>query len=701
MTESRYALIVANDSYQDAGLRQLMSPARDAEALAGVLGDPRIGGFEVRIVRNEPSHAIAMRLDDFFADRRPGDTLLVHFSCHGLKSESGELYFAAGNTTPRRLASTAVPADFVRRCMSCTRARSIVLFLDCCYGGAFPQGAVARAAGDVGVLESFAGEKLGGGRGWAVITASNSMEYAFEGAELTQTAGPRPSVFTSALVSGLATGEADLDEDGRISLDELYEYVFDRVRQENPNQTPSRSVDMQGDLYLARSHRRRIAPSPVPDDVRAAMHSPDIYTRRGAIAELRARMENPDLSVAVGAREALAEMARKDIRAVADEAGRALSEVAVNPYPARLDFGPVPQHAPSPHRSVRLLGPPLARSCAAHPKEDWLRVAEASDGLDISVDTSTGPGHLSGGIVLKGVVGEGLVRVEVEMLPAEGRAPVPPDRPVSRDRPTTGVPAAGKPPAPAQPPGMPPPAGHRPMPTRTPVTQTPGTHEPRPQTPVHHPASGTLHPPPGGKPAPAAEPTTKPPAEPPAVAAASAATAARPAARPVAHTPAHRRAAAPPPTAHAPSASHRPQAPVGRQPQTPPAGPQRAPALAAFSLGLAVTSLITLVFAAVAAFRAVEARVYNTPPTTLDNEVARFGMTGSLLASLITAVLALVVVATARHSLGSSATPEASYAEGPVRATRVLTRTAKTIAIPVLTLAALILLTYLIARSHA
>ncbi|MEH6376438.1 caspase family protein, partial [Streptomyces sp. KLMMK] len=428
MAESRYALIIANDVYQDQGLGQLMSPAQDAEALAGVLGDPRIGGFDVQIVRNEPSHAISMRLDDFFADRRPGDTLVVHFSCHGLKSESGELYFAASNTLPRRLASTAVPADFVRRCMSCTRARSIALFLDCCYGGAFPQGAVARAAGDVNVLESFAGEKLAGGRGWAVITASNSMEYAFEGSELTRTAAvPRPSVFTSALVSGLATGEADLDEDGRISLDELYEYVFDRVRQENPHQTPSRSVDMQGDLYLARSHRRRIAPSPVPDDVHAAMRSPDIYTRRGAIAELRARMENADLSVAVGAREALAEMARKDIRAVADEAGRALNEVTVNPYPARLDFGPVPQGAPPPHQQVRLLGPPLARSCAAHPEADWLRAAATPDGLDVSVDTSAGPGRLSGDIVLKGAVGEGLVHVEAEVLPAPaagGRAPV-------------------------------------------------------------------------------------------------------------------------------------------------------------------------------------------------------------------------------------------------------------------------------------
>ncbi|MFE5870298.1 caspase domain-containing protein [Streptomyces roseifaciens] len=660
MTESRYALIIANDRYQDQGLRQLMSPAQDAEALAGVLGDPRIGGFDVQIVRNEPSHAISMRLDDFFADRRPGDTLVVHFSCHGLKSESGELYFAAGNTLPRRLASTAVPADFVRRCMSCTRARSIALFLDCCYGGAFPQGAVARAAGDVNVLESFAGEKLGGGRGWAVITASNSMEYAFEGSELTRTtARPRPSVFTSALVSGLATGEADLDEDGRISLDELYEYVFDRVRQENPHQTPSRSVDMQGDLYLARSHRRRIAPSPVPDDVHAAMRSPDIYTRRGAIAELRARMENADLSVAVGAREALAEMARKDIRAVADEAGRALNEVTVNPYPARLDFGPVPQGAPPPHQQVQLLGPPLARSCAAHPKADWLRAAATPDGLDISVDTSAGPGRLSGDIVLKGAVGEGLVHVEAEVLPApaaEGRAPVSPESPTAV---VPAAPAAGKPPpSRARPPVPPPPAAHRPIPARTPVAQTPGRREPGPRKPSPH------------------KPGTPPRAGPPA------APAVRPTQRPT------------------PQATHAPPQPPPSHHPSPPARPQRAPALAAVSLGLSVASLITLALAAIAAIQAVEARVYD-PRTTLEDEAVRTGLTGPLIASLITAILALVVVSIARNSLGPSAASETHYTEGPAHATGVLTRTAKCIAVPTLILAVLILLVYLVARVYA
>lgn len=155
MDGQRKALIIASDEYEHEGLRRLLSPAADADALAGVLGDPRIGGFDVQVVHNEPAHVIQARIEDLFFDRRPDDLLLLHFSCHGLKSESGELFFAARNTRPNRLGSTAVPAEFVQRCIRASRSRSIVVLLDCCYGGAFGEGVTVRATGDVNVLDSF------------------------------------------------------------------------------------------------------------------------------------------------------------------------------------------------------------------------------------------------------------------------------------------------------------------------------------------------------------------------------------------------------------------------------------------------------------------------------------------------------------------------------------------------------------------
>ena len=82
MDGMRKALIIANDVYEHEGLKHLLAPAADAEELARVLGDPRIGGFHVRIVRNEPAHVIQGQVEDLFSESRSEDLLLLHFSCH-------------------------------------------------------------------------------------------------------------------------------------------------------------------------------------------------------------------------------------------------------------------------------------------------------------------------------------------------------------------------------------------------------------------------------------------------------------------------------------------------------------------------------------------------------------------------------------------------------------------------------------------
>jgi hypothetical protein len=69
MDGSRCALVVANDQYDDPGLRRLIAPAQDAAALAEVLADPSVGGFEVRVLHNESAQEIRFAVEDFFADR--------------------------------------------------------------------------------------------------------------------------------------------------------------------------------------------------------------------------------------------------------------------------------------------------------------------------------------------------------------------------------------------------------------------------------------------------------------------------------------------------------------------------------------------------------------------------------------------------------------------------------------------------------
>jgi YVTN family beta-propeller protein len=95
-----------------------------------------------------------------------------------------------------------------------------------------------------------------------VLTASDATQYSFEGNQIIGQ-GTR-SVFTNFLVEGLATGEADLDRDGDISLDELYRYVYDRVTEEMPQQRPKKQENVEGRIVIARNIHWRL---PVNDTI--------------------------------------------------------------------------------------------------------------------------------------------------------------------------------------------------------------------------------------------------------------------------------------------------------------------------------------------------------------------------------------------------------------------------------------------------
>ncbi|TCC22092.1 caspase family protein [Kribbella speibonae] len=419
MPGARIALVVANDHYDDPGLRSLVAPAQDAAALAEALADPSVGGFEVQVLRNESAQGIRVAVEDFFADRQPEDLLLLHFSCHGLKNAAGELFLAVADTKPARLASTAVAADFVNRQMSDSRAQRIALFLDCCYGGAFPRGMVVRAAGEAQVRDAFAGQAdVGGGRGRVVVTASSAMEYAFEGGQLATDATPAPSVFTGAVVDGLTTGEADRDGDGWVGLTELVGYVTDRVRRVTPNQNPQMwTFGSQGELLIARSRIRRITPAPLAPELTEAMESPLPAARFGVVDYLRERLSDADLGQAYAAWQALHRMIDDDSRRVSDAVAEAIAgaELVVTPPDVELTGETA---------ELRLEGPPIALTASASASVSWLKVEQ--DGAIVRV-RADGAGDAS--VILSGPIGERRIPVRATLPDTESEPPAPPPEP--------------------------------------------------------------------------------------------------------------------------------------------------------------------------------------------------------------------------------------------------------------------------------
>ncbi|MGH3855125.1 MAG: caspase, EACC1-associated type [Pseudonocardiaceae bacterium] len=266
----RLALLVATYHYQDAGLSQLTAPGNDAEALERVLLDPEIANFEVTTLINQPLHVVGDAISKFYHDRRRDDLTLLYFTGHGLKDEQGRLYLAMTNTTRDHLLFTGLSTQQIADAMEACSSRQKVLVLDCCYSGAFPTGHMTKADHQVNTLEKFQG------KGRVVLTASDAIQYAFEGSRVVGEA--TQSVFTRFLVEGLATGKADLDRDGNICLDELYNYTYERVIEERPEQRPKKIENVEGRIVIAHNihwtlpdHLVKGIASPFPQERRVAL----------------------------------------------------------------------------------------------------------------------------------------------------------------------------------------------------------------------------------------------------------------------------------------------------------------------------------------------------------------------------------------------------------------------------------------------
>lgn len=303
----KYALIIANTEYSDTGLSQLTAPGKDAEDFARVLREKEFCAFDdVNILLNQPSSAINEAIDEFFEQKKQDDLLVLYFSGHGVRDELGALYLAVKNTNRFRLRSTAIKSDFIKEAMDQSRSRRQVLILDCCNSGAFAQGTKAATGMSVGTATAFEG-----GYGRVILTASDSTQFAWEGDKVI--GNTDNSLFTHYLVEGLK-GNADRDGDGHITVDELYDYAYEKVRLATPKQTPSKfATKQQGEIILRQNIRiEDIKAIPLPDDLITATKSSIPYVREAAVKQLAELLNDKNRGLARSAKEILEYIAQND-----------------------------------------------------------------------------------------------------------------------------------------------------------------------------------------------------------------------------------------------------------------------------------------------------------------------------------------------------------------------------------------------------
>jgi formylglycine-generating enzyme required for sulfatase activity len=180
------------------------------------------------------------------------------------------------------------------------------------------------------------GEYFKEARGQVVLTASDALQYSFEGDQI-KGEGVR-SVFTHTLVRGLETGEADLDGDGHISFEELYEYVYDRVTDEVPQQKPRKWVfDVEGEIIIARNPHPVVRPAALPPELLQAIGSPFAGVREGAVRELDSLLRGSHKGLALAAQSALTKLADDNSRLVSTTASKSLAAFTAAQRPVEVE----------------------------------------------------------------------------------------------------------------------------------------------------------------------------------------------------------------------------------------------------------------------------------------------------------------------------------------------------------------------------
>ena len=365
----KYALIIGNDSYSDPKLAQLKTPSVDSGALANVLGDEKIGDFdEVTPLVNQTETEIRRAVSSFLANKKPDDLVLVYFSGHGVLDSRGRLFLALKDTQTSILTATAIPSSFIADELDNCRSKRQILILDCCHSGAFARG--IKGGEQKAVTEATF---EGSGFGRVVLTASDSTQFALEGDQvISQT---ELSLFTHFLLEGLVTGEADINNDGYISLDEWYDYTYSQVLSTTSSQVPHKwSYRQQGDLIVAKNPFVKKKAVELSADLVRLLESPYSSARETAVKELAILLGSHDSETAKLARASLEKLKADDSRAVSLAAIQVLSE-ADKPVAEVPVQETKPQITPEKKKALEPAKAETPR--AEQPKEAGLRTSEA------------------------------------------------------------------------------------------------------------------------------------------------------------------------------------------------------------------------------------------------------------------------------------------------------------------------------------
>ena len=249
-----YLIAIGTSSYKDNRF-DLSYPVKDARDLVKLMTSNEKGLYENIIVDSLYNENVTADnitgLRTTLEKSKPNDVVVVFVAGHGVLDENFDYYFGTHDIDFTAPSEKGLAYEKLEHIMDGIKANKKILIMDTCHSGEVDKDDVFvsndteekeeenqedisfRAVGTA-VKEDqtkatptrLAGElfnDLRKGTGATVISSAGGVEFAMESDKW------KNGLFTYCMLNGLTNRTADLDEDGKIMLLELQEYVVNKV----------------------------------------------------------------------------------------------------------------------------------------------------------------------------------------------------------------------------------------------------------------------------------------------------------------------------------------------------------------------------------------------------------------------------------------------------------------------------------------
>ncbi|MBM4165886.1 MAG: PEGA domain-containing protein [Ignavibacteria bacterium] len=229
--DNSWAILVGITSYNDASVSTRKFAVEDVKTLASLFSKLQFPKQNIIILQNEQATLLKIResLNDLGKKIRSNDRFLLYWAgATETATEKGKEvgYLIPSDGRKKLLPTTSISLDEICRLSDNISAKHILVIIDNCMSG-FPNLQVKIPP----KISSTPIKTIISSRGFQVITAGRKNERHYESSILNQ------SIFSKAMKNAFWIGLLDVDKNGLITAEELYNYLVPSVselaKQEN------------------------------------------------------------------------------------------------------------------------------------------------------------------------------------------------------------------------------------------------------------------------------------------------------------------------------------------------------------------------------------------------------------------------------------------------------------------------------------